>query len=249
MDAKVHLVYTFMAEVIRSAQLECQSLPALSLELVSSLLAKDQRNAFGLDGPVTEPGERKVKAYALYAQASFLNHDCLPNACRFDYIDSPGVGNTDIVVRALHDIPERVEVCISYFPINWQRTERQKRLKEEYNFDCNCKRCNVEENWSDEDITEQPDDISVEADGSEGDEEMKTPEEDEMQADGNTQDNFPHAMFFVKYLCPKEKCGGTMAPLPPSSGAISSIMECNVCGHLRTEEEFLEDIDKHKVVP
>lgn len=246
-DERVHLVHTFLSEVIRSSQLECQGLPSWSVEFVASLLAKDQRNAFGLSTfTSTNPGERQVRAYAIYAQASFLNHDCLPNACRFDYIDKPGIGNTDIIIRSLHEISEGAEVCISYFPVNWPFAERQKKLKEEYGFECNCERCKIEESWSDEDIAEQTDDISVEGEGSDGDEDMGSTEEEVMDADGDTQGSFPHVMFFVKYLCPNESCGGTLAPLPPTE-TVSSVMECNVCGQLRSEEDILEEIEEHKV--
>lgn len=81
-DAKVHLLHSFLSQVIRSWQLECQELSSWSVEFVASLLARDQRNAFGLSTVTTDPCLRQVRAYAIYAQASFFNHDCLPNACR-----------------------------------------------------------------------------------------------------------------------------------------------------------------------
>eukprot|EP00250_Pteridium_aquilinum_P018014 c23895_g3_i1 orf=466-1668(-) len=246
-DEKVHLVHTFLSEVIRSWQLECQELSLWSVQFVASLLAKDQRNAFGLSTFTRDPSLRQGRAYAIYAQASFFNHDCLPNACRFDYLTKPGMGNTDIIIRSLHDISEGAEVCISYFPINWPFAERQKKLREEYGFECKCERCKVEENWSDEDIGEQADDISVEGEGSEEDEDMESRGEEVMDAEEDSQGSFPHAMFFVKYLCPNESCGGTMAPLPPTEGGASSVMECNVCGQLRSEDDFLQEIQAHKV--
>ncbi|KAJ6845709.1 histone-lysine N-methyltransferase ASHR2 [Iris pallida] len=47
---------------------------------------------------------------------------------------------------------------------------------------------------------------------------------------------FPHAYFFVKFVCDVENCGGTLAPLPPSDdGTVSDVLECNVCGKLRKE--------------
>ncbi|MCO5582568.1 hypothetical protein L7F22_036465 [Adiantum nelumboides] len=79
---KVHLVHTFLSEAIRSWQLECQELPSWSVEFVASLLAKDQRNGFGLSTFMSDSGLRQIRAYAIYAQASFFNHNCLPNACR-----------------------------------------------------------------------------------------------------------------------------------------------------------------------
>lgn len=244
-NASVHLVHTYLSEVIRSWQLESQELPSWSVEFVASLLAKDERNAFSFSTFTPDTGLRQVRAYAIYAQASFFNHDCLPNACRFEYIDKPGVGNADIVIRSLHDISEGAEVCISYFPINWGFAERQKKLKEEYGFECKCERCKVEEGWSDGDIAEQNDEISVE-EGFEGDEDMESTEE-VMDAEGDTQGKFPHEMFFMKYLCPNESCGGTLAPLPLIEGASSSFMECNVCGQFRSEDDFLREIQEHKI--
>ncbi|OMO58439.1 hypothetical protein COLO4_34640 [Corchorus olitorius] len=83
------------------------SLP-LSIELTAALLAKDKLNAFGLMEPISSQldGQRSVRAYGIYPRASFFNHDCLPNACRFDYVDSAPDQNTDIIVRMIHDVPQ-----------------------------------------------------------------------------------------------------------------------------------------------
>lgn len=246
-DDKVHVVHTFLSEAIRSWQLECQELPSWSVEFVASLLAKDQRNAFGLSIVMSDTSLRQVRAYAIYAQASLFNHDCLPNACRFDYIDKPGVGNTDIIIRSLHDISEGAEVCISYFPVNWQLSKRQGKLKEEYGFECKCERCKIEEGWSDEEQADESGGIEGDASGEEDEEMEVTTDEEELEVEEAQEGSFPHAMFFVKYLCPRESCGGTLAPLPPNEGVTSSVMECNVCGQLRSEEEFLKEIEEHKV--
>lgn len=166
--------------------------------------------------------ERKVRAYGIYPLASLFNHDCLPNACRFDYVDGvgrDGRGNTDIIVRAVHEISEGREVCLSYFPVNWGYKERQKRLGEDYGFRCECDRCLVEREWKDEEEEEGSDE------GMDVEEEME-------------EDDFPHAYFFVKFVCDAEGCGGTLAPLPPSpEGVVSDVMECNVCGRLKQDED------------
>ncbi|KAJ6823717.1 uncharacterized protein M6B38_127660 [Iris pallida] len=183
--------------------------------LTATLLAVDRSNAFAL-----ADARRRVSAYAIYPLASFFNHDCLPNACRFDY---PDRGSADLTVRALHDIPPGREVCLSYFPVNWGYKERQARLLEDYGFRCECDRCRVEANWKD-------DEENMEEDG--GDEGMAEEEEEEEEGDGD----FPHAYFFVKFVCDVENCGGTLAPLPPSDdGTVSDVLECNVCGKLRKE--------------
>ncbi|KAI9084895.1 hypothetical protein K1719_033301 [Acacia pycnantha] len=101
-----------------------------SLELTAALLAKDKFNAFGLMQPFSEDSDRRsVRAYGIYPYASFFNHDCLPNACRFDYVDTSSTDdnhNTDITIRMIHDVPEGRE----------------------------CDRCNVEANWSDNESVE-----------------------------------------------------------------------------------------------
>lgn len=244
-DSQVHMLHSFMVSVVAFWPVQGQ-LPGFSPELTASLLAKDKHNAFGLMTPFQQHGERQVRAYAIYAQASFFNHDCLPNACRFDYVDNPGDHNTDIIIRALHDISEGSEICLSYFPLNLPYSERQKSLLEDYGFCCKCDRCRIEEVWSEKD--------SMDEENGFPENEMEE-EETEMQEAGTSgenadeaNDDFPHAYFFVKYLCPVENCGGTMAPLPPALGNLSTVMECNMCGYLRTDDEYTEDLKDHGMV-
>uniref|UniRef100_A0A5B7CAE0 Putative histone-lysine N-methyltransferase ASHR2 n=1 Tax=Davidia involucrata TaxID=16924 RepID=A0A5B7CAE0_DAVIN len=201
-----------------------------SLELTASLLAKDKLNAFGLMEPAAaEDRERSVRAYGIYPNASFFNHDCLPNACRFDYVDAAAGNNTDIIVRVIHDVPQGREICLSYFPVNENYSQRQRRLREDYGFTCECDRCKVEANWSDLD---------------EEDDELETMDEDwdehiaNSSSDTVGDNDFPHAYFFLRYMCNRKNCWGTLAPLPPPSDSIpSGVMECNVCGNLKNEEE------------
>jgi len=80
-DSQAHMLHSFMVSVMAFWPLQGQ-LSGFSPELTASLLAKDKQNAFGLMAPVQQHGETQVRAYAIYAQASFFNHDCLPNACR-----------------------------------------------------------------------------------------------------------------------------------------------------------------------
>ncbi|KAL0441572.1 UNVERIFIED_CONTAM: Histone-lysine N-methyltransferase ASHR2 [Sesamum radiatum] len=211
-----------------------------SVELTSALLAKDKLNAFGLMEPFDQDKERSVRAYGIYPRASFFNHDCLPNACRFDYVDSASdFSNTDIVVRVIHDLPVGREICLSYFPVNLKYSERQQRLKEDYGFTCDCDRCNVEANWSDNE-EEGEGEIDQE------DEDMDEDADDDMGADLETtecgmakeNDDFPHAYFFMRYMCSRDNCGGTLAPLPPVDARPSTVMECNVCGNLSNCEEM-----------
>ena len=82
-DERVHVLHAFIEELVGAARLECPDLPSWSVEFVALLLAKDQRNTFGFSAVMPESGERQVRAYAMYAQASLINHNCLPNACRY----------------------------------------------------------------------------------------------------------------------------------------------------------------------
>ncbi|KAK1609319.1 hypothetical protein QYE76_032992 [Lolium multiflorum] len=225
--------------------------PAFSPDLTAALLSKDRTNSFSIMEPYRPdvPLElRKTRAYAVYLRASLLNHDCLPNACHFDYADRPGPGNTDIVVRALHGISEGREVCISYFAANWRYADRQRRLLEDYGFRCECDRCQVESKWKfdDDDGNEDGDgDDTMEEEhdredaGDGGDEGM----EQEEGSDGGDED-FPHSFFFVRYLCNREDCYGMLAPLPPlPNGDLSHVFECNACGQLKKEEEDDDEPD------
>ncbi|KAJ6812172.1 uncharacterized protein M6B38_150175 [Iris pallida] len=124
--------------------------------------------------PRRRPARRRVSAYAIYSLASFFIHDCLPNACRFDY---PDRGSADLTVRALHDIPLGREVCLSYFPVNWGYKERQARLLEHYGFRCECDRCRVEANWNDDEenmVEDGGDEGMAEEEEGEGDFPMPT---------------------------------------------------------------------------
>ncbi|KAK9757783.1 hypothetical protein RND81_01G185600 [Saponaria officinalis] len=205
-----------------------------SVEMTASLLSKDRCNAFGLMEPFSEHGGRSVRAYAIYANGSFFNHDCLPNACRFDYIDNGTNGNTDMIIRMIHDVPQGQEICLSYFQVNLTYPVRQKRLLDDYGFACVCDRCKVEANWSHQD--DEGEDKTMDDD----EEEMVGSDEEndqiEVEGEDENDDDFPHAYFFVKFVCDRENCGGTLAPLPPMNGNPPDIMECNVCGNLKREE-------------
>eukprot|EP00258_Populus_trichocarpa_P034986 XP_024451005.1 histone-lysine N-methyltransferase ASHR2 [Populus trichocarpa] len=210
---------------------------SFSLELIAALVAKDRFNAFGLMEPLNlneeNGGQRSVRAYGIYPKASLFNHDCLPNACRFDYVDTNNSGNTDIVVRMIHDVPQGREICLSYFPVNSNYSTRRKRLLEDYGFTCDCDRCKVEATWSDD-----------EGDGDDNDNEVMEEDVDEpMEAESDGEEigndnstDFPHAYFFLRYMCNRNNCWGTLAPFPPSDAKPSNLLECNACGDIKNDE-------------
>ncbi|XVF62469.1 hypothetical protein PTKIN_Ptkin09bG0010500 [Pterospermum kingtungense] len=215
---------------------------SISVDLTAALLAKDELNSFGLMEPASlqQDGQRSIRAYGIYPKASFFNHDCLPNACRFDYLDSASDRNADIIVRMIHDVPQGREICLSYFPVNLNYSTRQKRLAEDYGFTCDCDRCKVEANWSDNEADVIDDNGDVEEEEEEevmdedSDEQMVASESEHGAEAGDT--DFPHAYFFLRYMCNRENCWGTLAPLPPSDDAPSKVLECNVCGNLKNDD-------------
>eukprot|EP00898_Chlorokybus_atmophyticus_P002744 jgi/Chlat1/3470/Chrsp23S03667 len=246
-------------------------------EEAASLLRKDRCNSYGIMARSSPSGDRDIRASGVYASAALLNHDCLPNVCRFDRFDDPTCGpdsNTVVEIRAMHDVVEGTELVMSYFPINQTYAQRQRRLKEEYGFDCACQRCQVESAWSDEE--EEEDGGHAAGDGAGGEvgvgssktQQANGAEQDEGEVDdaeaNNDQDeddgvdDFPHMMFFARYLCPSDSCGGTLCPEEgtyherdsPRGDAFwdrydyveSGVMECNMCGRKRTEEEFVEEM-------
>ncbi|KAL2892203.1 Histone-lysine N-methyltransferase ASHR2 [Bienertia sinuspersici] len=122
-----------------------------TVEMTAALLDKESCNSFSLMEPYSESGIRSARAYSMYKNASFFNHDCLPNACRFDYIDSSNNvassynhGNTDIMIRMIHDVQQGEEVCLSYFRVGLSYHERRRRLVQYFGFTCFCDRCKIE---------------------------------------------------------------------------------------------------------
>jgi len=73
---------------------------------------------------------------ALFVGASRFNHSCCPRAVN-------DCDRSQAVIRALVDIPEGVEVCISYVPPGSNYQDRQEKLSGK-GFRCRCERC-VEE--------------------------------------------------------------------------------------------------------
>ena len=95
---------------------------------------------------------------AIFPEHSFYNHSCCPNAfisCNIG--DGAMVGTTAAAgsssccalvasVHCLSNIDSGNDVCLSYIPTSGlSRNERQKLLRDGYNFECRCRACRLDE--------------------------------------------------------------------------------------------------------
>eukprot|EP00730_Choanoeca_flexa_P000572 TRINITY_DN10253_c0_g2_i4.p1 TRINITY_DN10253_c0_g2~~TRINITY_DN10253_c0_g2_i4.p1 ORF type:complete len:423 (+),score=48.64 TRINITY_DN10253_c0_g2_i4:15-1283(+) len=79
---------------------------------------------------------------ALYPELAQLNHSCDPNACVV-------FEGKQAILRSLKDIDKGEEVRISYLPVGQVWTERQQTLLHQYQFVCDCHRCQVDQEEGD----------------------------------------------------------------------------------------------------
>ena len=134
-----------------------------------------------------------------------------------------------------------------------------------YGFTCSCPRCLLEGSpeWQE---AQQDGDSNEgwETDSGSGDVDLDTasplPAAGGMQEDGSThhhhhdhnhqqpgqqQQQEPMeagylSVFLLKYMCPKDGCYGTMAAV---HGSAEGLCECSVCGALRSEAEFMAELE------
>ena len=230
-----------------------RDLSQITSEVIQSLLERDAVNSYGIAAPLL-PGsdseeDRKLRGSGLYPSASRVNHECLPNAARFDAFDAfpndggiaasiPGA-NTALQLRMRHALPAGEEVTQSYFPLTWTFYQRQERCREQYGFVCACPRCQEEATWPPE---ERGDDDDVASGGdapSKGVEFADAVKKVQVKPNADVADAGYIHVFLFKYVCPRDGCGGTMAPV---SGQ-SDVLQCNVCERQRTEAEFLAELE------
>lgn len=52
-------------------------------------------------------------------------------------------------------------------------------------------------------------------------------------------------LFLLKYVCPREGCYGTLAPLPGQTAGQPGgpLFECNMCSGTRSEADFLAELE------
>lgn len=81
---------------------------------------------------------------ALYSLQSKVNHSCAPNAeCQFPH------SNNVLALTTVQDVAAGEEICISYLDecaLERSRHSRQKMLRENYLFQCQCEKCESQVN-------------------------------------------------------------------------------------------------------
>jgi SET and MYND domain-containing protein len=220
---------------------------APGLSDAAGLLAREEANSYGVMAPPGPDGQRRLRGGAVYAAASRINHECLPNVARFDAFDAahPGAApgaNTAVHFRALHALPPGEELTQSYFPLTWSYQERQRRCAEHYGFACSCPRCREEASW--------PDGVRADRDAGAGEDGLAAHPGSSDDEDGGTMQDAGAAtnpadaayihVFLFKYVCPRPGCEGTMAPAAPRA----LTMSCNVCGGQRSDADFLAELEQ-----
>ncbi|KAJ1916558.1 hypothetical protein H4219_003725 [Mycoemilia scoparia] len=104
--------------------------PLTSSDLVKYLCKFHCNNFISHDASMFSIGEVAHPVSSL-----LFNHSCIPNCIHIYTKDGFQL------IRALHDIPARHELTIAYVDPITPRTERRRRLKDVYAFDCTCPRC------------------------------------------------------------------------------------------------------------
>lgn len=107
----------------------------LSTELFRHIMGSEYGNSFGIWEEQKMLENREFLGYSVFPRASYFNHSCNPNItkCR--------VGRT-MLFRLNKDVPKDEPLCIDYSSLLDQPVvKRRQLLRENWFFDCLCKRC------------------------------------------------------------------------------------------------------------
>lgn len=83
-----------------------------------------------------EYGTMETVGMGLHRRVNMLNHACVANAI---LMVSPETG--ELVIKALRDVGPGEQITLCYVGCGFDRYERQKRLREDHYFLCNCSQC------------------------------------------------------------------------------------------------------------
>lgn len=118
--------------------LPLELLPSVTSELCRVMVQADNHNAFGIRAGGEDSEE--YMGYGVYPSASYFNHSCEPN------LRKQRVGR-QWQFTAGQDISVDEQCCISYLggdEKDMNFSDRQRRLKDAWGFDCSCDRCTNE---------------------------------------------------------------------------------------------------------
>lgn len=83
--------------------------------------------------------DQQPVALGLFPLTCMMNHSCVPN-CAHYFVVTPAA-RPQLVMVAVEDIAEGVELTYSYSPLYQSTAERQSKLMAAYGFRCDCLRC------------------------------------------------------------------------------------------------------------
>ncbi|XP_040915627.1 histone-lysine N-methyltransferase SMYD1a [Toxotes jaculatrix] len=114
-----------------------------SVDYISHIFGIIKCNAFTLSD------QRGLQAVGvgLFPNLCLVNHDCWPNCTVIlnhgnqSALSSALHSQRRIELRALEKIPEGAELTVSYVDFLNLSADRQKKLKEQYHFECTCEHC------------------------------------------------------------------------------------------------------------
>ncbi|CAN8257745.1 unnamed protein product [Cochlearia groenlandica] len=124
-DEKQMMLYAQMANLVNLLL----QFPSVDLKEIAENFSKFSCNAHSICD-----SELRPQGIGLFPFVSIINHSCSPNAVLV-------FEEQMAVVRAMENIPKDTEVTISYIETAGSTLTRQKSLKEQYLFHCECARC------------------------------------------------------------------------------------------------------------
>lgn len=153
-DPTVYATNSSLPEYIRAYHLLLAILPTPLLKflrpaLCHEIASRASHNAFSIRPAGSSDGEQSGEflGWGIWPEASFFNHSCRPNVKK-ERIDRVWVFTTAPSEDIGGDgVSEGEELCITYLGGDEKDLDvpaRRKKLKDEWGFDCRCRRCEEE---------------------------------------------------------------------------------------------------------
>ena len=121
--------------VVAMIQMSKDSMNVPPIENINEMVNRIKLNGFSICD-----GEFKALGVGIYDIPSFINHSCSPNAIQTFLFGQNKPAK--LMLTAYEDIETGQEINISYIDNACPRDIRQKRLREDYFFWCDCETCN-----------------------------------------------------------------------------------------------------------